>query len=153
MCSNWEVHSHGGTSNSWMVFVRENPSMDDHKWYPYDLGNLHINWSMSIPSGNLLHSYWKRLFIVYLYPLKWWCSIVMLVYQRVVMPRLEIEPLSYCYIAWYVHVIRHYHSWNIAQYPHHTITCDFFYDYFYSHILTVSNYLVCWRLNSFLDFF
>ena len=29
-------------SNSWMVYFRETPGMDDDWGYPYDSGNLHM---------------------------------------------------------------------------------------------------------------
>ena len=40
-------HGHGGTPNSWMVFVRENPTKLDDDWgYPYDSGNHHMSFTL-----------------------------------------------------------------------------------------------------------
>ena len=36
-----------------------------------------------LPSGNLLHSYWKSPFILFFFHWTWWFSIAMLNYQRV----------------------------------------------------------------------
>ena len=40
-------------------------------------------WLVVLPSGNLLHSYWKWLIYSWFSHSKWWFSMVMLVYKRV----------------------------------------------------------------------
>ena len=75
----------------------------------------HVCWL--IPSGNLLHSYLNWPFILEFTHWKWWCSIVMLVYQRVIYLIVDIDNWL---VVWNMNFIFHFicgiiifHDWLI----------------------------------------
>ena len=113
--ASWLHHGEAGTG--WVIGAPAEMNVvqewgDSPKYQVFFYGENDDKPSTSeVPSGNLLHSYWKWQFIVDFPIEKWWFSIAMLVYQRVTL--FSETPFWWAYVH---HPSSGFGSWSL-QFP------------------------------------